>query len=286
MLIITDFIIGAVLHQFYFKVKSNTLFKTNYAIRECKEDVLLFGASETAHHLISNKIKDSLGLSCYNLGVDGLNIIYQYAVLQEVLKRYTPKIVVISATTVSEDKSTVKSLLPYCRDYPDIKNIVFENDLSQKNKLLLKSYPFNSLLLKIFQGMMTPESKTNGYLPLTGSNPGMLKGEKPFKLDTSQTVINYFTEAIKKAKHAGCRVYIFQAPRYQVNHVEDQFFIKEISEKYQVPFLNYLSDTAIVNHREYFKDGSHLNNTGAQLLTNKFIKDIKADLKTNPIISN
>jgi len=281
-----DFILGSIFSRFYFKVKSGTIFTANYAIRDCKEDILLLGASEISHHFISNTIKDSIGLSCYNLGMDGLNIYFQYAVFQEIVKRHAPKILILSTNTLSDAEkqsvATIESLLPYCERYNAIKKMVIDADSTEKFKLLSNSYPYNSLIIKIFQGLIIKEPKTNGYEPLWGSGINLRLNTNPQRLNTTPKSINYFSDLVILAKKSGCKVYIVQAPRYQINNsAEDQLLFTSLSDKHKVPFLNYLPDTKFTNHPEYFKDGAHLNNQGAEILTNMLIADLKKDNKLN-----
>ena len=286
-----DFIAGSIFSRFYYKVKSGTIFTANYAIRDCKEDILLLGASEISHHFISNTIKDSLGLTCYNLGMDGLNIFYQYAVFQEIVKRHPPKILILSTNTLSDAEKqsggAIESLLPYCERYNAVKKVVFDADSTEKFKLVSKSYPYNSMVIKIIQGMISKEPETNGYKPLWGSDINLRLNINPQKLNTTPKSINYFSDLIKLAKKSGCKVFILQAPRYQINNsAEDQLLFTSLSDKCKVSFLNYLPDTIFTNHPEYFKDGAHLNNQGAEILTNKLIADLKKDNKLNQNPSN
>ncbi len=274
-----DFIIGCVFTNLYFKVKSGTIFKTNYSIKDCREDILILGASEISHHFKSNLIEDSLGLSCYNLGMDGLTIFYEYPVFREIIKRYKPKIVIISATAMEDDVADIKSLLPYCRKYNSVNSFVIEADPAERYKLLSRSYPYNSQVFRIIQGLIIEEPKTNGYYPLAGSRAYLKLKTAPDKLLTTPKSIDYFTALLTLAKKSGCKVYIVQPPRYQINSIpEDQMLYKTLSEKSEVRFLNYLPDTTFINHPEYFKDNSHLNNTGAELFTRKIIEDLAKDL--------
>lgn len=282
LIIAVDLILGTILSKMYFHVKSGTIYKVNYAFRSCNDDILLMGASETYHHLISNRIKDSLGLSCYNFGIDGEKIVYQYTLFEQIVKRHKPKILILSFTTIEDQEgaTTVTSLLPYCKDYSDVKETVIENVPSEKYKLLSKTYPYNSLLFKIIQGNIAAEPKTNGYLPLTGTNPYLKLVTNPDKIEKTSRSINYFIKLIELAKRSGCRVYIFQAPRYEINSSrEDQQLYTSICNTHNVTPLNYLSDTTFLNHRQYFRDHSHLNNPAAEILTDKIIVRLRDDLK-------
>src|SRR6266487_4594889 len=64
---------------------------TTYAVEKSKEDVLIFGTSRASHHYDSRIISDTLGLSTFNCGRNGTNIIYHAAILPVMLERHTPQ---------------------------------------------------------------------------------------------------------------------------------------------------------------------------------------------------
>ena len=80
----------------------------NHIIRT-KYDAYIFGASRASHHYDPSIIEDKLGLSCFNAGDDGKNATYQLGILQMLLKKHTPKLIVyeIGDLTPSLDGGTV-----------------------------------------------------------------------------------------------------------------------------------------------------------------------------------
>ena len=95
---ILDFIIGSLLSYYYFKQDSGTLFNTTYAIEDTKADILIFGTSKANHSYNTETLTERLNLSAYNTGRDGSSIFYDYAILKAVLKRYSPKIIILDVT--------------------------------------------------------------------------------------------------------------------------------------------------------------------------------------------
>ncbi|MFZ4058421.1 MAG: hypothetical protein ACOYKE_09785 [Ferruginibacter sp.] len=275
-----DYCIGWILARAYTTAKSGNIAKANYAINACKEDIVFIGASDVTHHIISKNIADSLQMSCFNLGIDGLNSYFQLGVLQSILKRYTPKIIVISTNILADSdvktKADIKSLLPYCNNHPAIKALVTKTDSSEQFKLWSKCYPYNSLLLDILQGNIKSEPNTFGYKALYGTNAALQLNTNPPALNFTKQSLENFKVMLAAAKQQKCAVYIFQAPRYQsVAHAQDQALLLSLANEYKVGFLNYVTDTAFINHRNYFKDAAHLNNSGATLLTQKIITVLK-----------
>ena len=91
----TDFFIGKTLKHFYNRQSSGWEYSTRYSAEETKADVLIFGASRAQQQYNPLFFQDTLHLSCYNVGRDGTPFFYHYAMLQAVLKRYTPKIIIL-----------------------------------------------------------------------------------------------------------------------------------------------------------------------------------------------
>lgn len=274
---------GYVIGKLYTRVKSGTIYTTNYALRESNEAILIFGASEVAHSLISNQISDSIGLTCYNLALDGQNITYQYATLNELLKRHKPKILILSTFMLNEkEKFTPSSLFPYYYDYPMIKNLIEEVDPSTKYKLLVKSYAYNSLLVKILQGNISNEPNTNGYKPIYDIGKNMKLSNKLYKLNITDKTLKYFNKFIQACKEVNCKVYVIDTPRYYAKNDKNQnIMIRKLLADKSVEYLDFAADSTFINHPEIFKDGTHLNHDGAKIFTGIIANRIKQDLNPN-----
>ena len=83
------------MRYFYFKETNGREYRAAYAIEKEKADVVVFGASRAYRHYVPDIIEDSLKMSCYNTGNYGHTILYSYATLKVILKRYTPKLIIL-----------------------------------------------------------------------------------------------------------------------------------------------------------------------------------------------
>ena len=120
-----DYVIGNVLKTFYFKQESGLQYRTTYSIDKTTADVLIFGSSTANHNYEPNAFEKGLGMSFYNAGADGSSIFYDYGILRAVLKRYKPKIAILSfeASEFFEYQNSydeLSALLPYYEDHPEI----------------------------------------------------------------------------------------------------------------------------------------------------------------------
>jgi hypothetical protein len=269
-----DQLFGLAFKKLFNQVKSGTIFQTNYALRECNEDLLIFGGSEVVNGLISNQIVGSLGMTCYNLGRYRQNIYYQYAILNELLKQYHPKIILISTFVLTEEeKPEIGALYPYYYDYQSIRDIIKLIEPDAKYKLWIRSYAYNSLLINVLQGNIREDPKTNGYWPLFEVAKDMQLILTPFKINYSDRTLIYFEKFINACIKTNSTVYVIDTPRYFVNNdIGEKRKIRDLLKEYSVDYFDFSTDTTFINHPELFRDNYHLNNQGALIFT-KFIID-------------
>src|SRR6187399_2535876 len=91
----SDLVVGKLFKYFYFKQSSGWEYRTKYSIEDTKADILIFGASRAQQQYNPVYFEERLNQTCYNVGRDGEPIFYFYAVLKGVLKRYTPKTIIL-----------------------------------------------------------------------------------------------------------------------------------------------------------------------------------------------
>jgi len=276
-----DYAVGNLLHYFYFKQKGGTEFRTTFSIDNTKADVLIFGSSRANHHYHPYIFEESLKMTYYNTGKDGSSIIYQYAVLQSVLKRYIPKLIILDIVNKEfiEDADTydrIASLLPYYDSHPEMRRIIELKSRFEKYKLVSKIYPFNSAVLKIATGNTNSSKKRNpdikGYIPLTRKwNQPLTEyvSTVTYRLDYKK--IAFYEAFIRDCEKAGIQLFIFVSPYFgKVAHTDYSFIIADgIAQKYNIPFYDFSTDSLFTSQPSMFADIRHLNDDGAKLYSAK-----------------
>jgi hypothetical protein len=275
-----DFFFGTIFSKVYLNVKGEKIGETNYAFFQAKEEILLIGGSDIKRHFNPKVIAEKLKLSTFNFGTSSTNIFYQYAILQQILKRVKPKYIIIGASGVNNivvrENTSIKLLLPYYEQYPEVKSILDDIDFTQKYKLGSKIYPYNSSILDILSGLNNNVHSNLGYEPAHGTLGTLTLVSKPKCFLRTEKSESYFDKFIVLAKMSGAKVCIVQAPRFEINTCkDDEDYLYRTAKKHNVQFLNYINDTSFINHRNLFYDPNHLNNEGSKILTNKFLKDLK-----------
>jgi len=287
---VLDFTAGSILRYFYFKQQSGLLYRTTYALEKTAEDVLILGSSRANHHYIPEEFEKKLGLSSYNAGRDGQFIFYHYAVLQSVLKRYTPKMVILDFTSSdlrddSRGYERLSSLYPYYKNHPELRGVAELKGPFEKFKLWSSIYPYNSSIFTIAVGNAEFNKKRTedikGFVPLRK------EWNRPLETDSLQEALKidslklyYFESFIKDCAERKVKLYIVNSPTFRKFSFPDPYIAlaKNIAATYQVPFWDYYQDPAFLkNEGKLFSDATHLNGKGAVFFSGVLINRIQAE---------
>lgn len=281
IVILVDFIIGGVLKIYYFKQSSGLDYRTTYSMEKTKADLLIFGSSTANHDYVPNVFEHRLNSSCRIVGREGLPIFYHYAVLKSILKRYSPKTIILDFEEEEFSKSQdsydrLACLLPYYKSHPEIDTIVDMKSPFEKYKLVSSIYPYNSLLFSIFAGNTqfnkTRQEDINGFVPLKecwnypiSNDTSFL--EKPIDVNKVKIYEAFIQECVK----ANIQLYIVSSPLF----VTPDYYNKtvalgeKIAAKYNVRFFDFSQDKSILNNPALFADIHHLNENGAMVYSHK-----------------
>lgn len=291
-----DFLVGNTLRYYYFRQESGLQYRTTYSMEKTKADLLIFGSSRANHHYYPKIFQEGLDMTCYNTGRDGSYILYNYAVLKSVLKRYTPRVIILDFNTGEfqkgrEDYDRLSSLLPYYQSHSEIRPIVNLRGRFEKYKLMSRIYPFNSSILTIAIGnsKMNKEraSDDSGFVPLTNelaSSAIDTARKKVYELDTVK--VGIYKRFVRDCLAAGTKLYIIRSPEFVVEDYPDTSvsIAKEIAGEANVPFLDYMNDRTFSDSR-LFSDIDHLNENGAIKFSEMLVKRMETFQTHQPVNS-
>ena len=287
LIFVLDFSIGQVLSKLFNSQTSGNLYQLNYSFNECQEDLLIFGTSRALHHYDSRVLRDSLNLSVYNTGKDGNFIFYQTALLRSVLKRYTPKKIILDFSGTFEmkqkDYDGIASLLPLHSTNPEISDIINLKSNTESFKLISKIYPYNSLIGNIFIGNLefNKNRKANlhyyGYQPIYRNTKVKLENlNKKETYVVDKTKLQIFEEFLILCKQNDIDLTVFYSPVYYLYDLDFSIELcKRLCNKHEIPFYDYSKSNHFLENKKFFADKTHLNNIGATEFTNNVINKIK-----------
>jgi hypothetical protein len=278
---------GTILRHYYFKQSSGLMYRTTYAMDSTKADVIVMGSSRANHHYYPTVFEDSLNQSYYNAGRDGCRILYHYAVLQSILKRHTPKAIVLDvlgdeliATPDAYDR--LSCLLPYYKTHKEIREVVdFKSDF-ERYKLLSAAYPFNSSIFTIIKGNSNVASAGfKGYIPLLRQWNKPLQQQPPYGKQEVDTLLSkYFDAFITTCKKADIKLYMVTSPSFEVIPTTPPGLVaaKAIAAKHNILFFDFSNDAYFTANGQLFQDVGHLNEPGAKIFSQKIVAAIKQQL--------
>jgi len=278
-----DLLIGAVTKDAILNVRDVGVNQTNtvQAFFKRTADVLILGPSTANHHYDCRIIEDSLGLTCYNAGRDGQNIIYDAMVLEGFLTRCTPKLVVVDVTHSTLSDTWMSSLNDFNCYYGFLQPI---DDIIDsiggpldRFKRMSNIYRYNKTWEWLLNARFAKTAEDlDGYRPLEVK---VIKGLKATN-ESSQFVMDeecrhYFGRIIDICKEKNVKIIFAISPTLVIDNGN---FAKEVNDVLHgkgLELMNWNGDTTYTNHPELFYDKTHLNAKGAAAFTKEFVGKVK-----------
>ncbi|OFX78034.1 MAG: hypothetical protein A2X12_07550 [Bacteroidetes bacterium GWE2_29_8] len=286
-----DFFIGNILGYFYFKQESGLQYRTTYSIEKTTADLLIFGSSRANHHYYPTLFEKRLNLSYYNVGRDGNFMFYHSAVLKGVLKRYSPKIIILDfiGKEFEENQNSydrLSSLLPYYKTHPEMRSIIELKSKYERLKMPSFIYPYNSSIFTIAIGNTEFNKRRKGdikgYIPLNKTLVGSIEiDSSSSKYEIDSIKIKAYESFIQDCKNSNVKLYIVCSPYFtSYNHSDYSLIIaKEIAKRNNIQFFDYSNDSTFLNKPQLFADISHLNEEGSKLFSNMLIDSIQKTIE-------
>ena len=288
LIVIFDQTIGSVLRILYFNQKEGQDHSLIHSLSDSKEDVLIIGASQAQNNYDPRLISSALNMSCYNAGLDGgHSIIMQYAQIKIITARYTPKVIILEFNPENivhyiGDYDRLSILLPYYKDYPEIRPFIHLKGPYEEVKLLSAIYPFNSNIISMIV------YNTNSYAGRRRDIKGYVCKKEVLNKSIIGTQIEKKTEGvvdpnmvsalrniIQLCKEKNIFLYIVSSPLFhEINEKQGPpssaaSLSLEIIRTNKVHFLDFSYDTTFLGHMELFYDLKHLNEKGATIFSKK-----------------
>jgi hypothetical protein len=259
-------------------------------------ELLIFGSSRAWIHIDPTMITDSLGISSYNLGIDGHNFWLQNLRYRELLKHNKkPKYIIFSLDyfTLKKNKDLYNSeqFLPYMLWNQEVKEatICYNGFSSIDYEIPLLRYYGNydavETALRFSLGRLSnPITRVKGYqgrAEIWNSDFDDAKASiKRLEVTLDKLTIVLFENFLKECKSNNIKLIFVYSPEY----VEGQKFVsnrlqimelyKKFSQQYHIPFYDFSNDS-ISYQKKYFYNASHMNKVGSELFTSQLIDKLK-----------
>lgn len=286
IIIVVDVACGFAFKQVESKAQGGFTYRDNYICNKLESDVLVSGSSRCVRHYNPQKISDSLGLTCYNSGQMGNGIVLNYGRIRMILERKRPKIIIYDLhprfdLLVGEDNHRYLTWLKSHYEREGVADIFDSVDKTEKYKMLSKMYRYNSRWVEILMDFVHPisEVRNDGFSPLMGKmDKTKIHSEDITEQDYSfdDLKIGYLNKLIDESQES--KLFIVVSPIWYGMDTLQFEPIRKICQERGVPFIDFSNDPKYVHHDEYFKDGNHMNDRGADEFTNDLIAYLKENI--------
>lgn len=266
--------------------------KTYYSLYDVDTPIVIVGSSRAVHHYVAKMMEDSLGLPAYNVARDGCFFSYNCCVINSIMDRYTPKLIIWENSTdylYDGVEDPLESLYPYYDQNEWVtRTIKTELPWTEYTRLNSRIYQYNSVIHRIFMRYRQRNSFTKdiekGYLPLKPKKLRKaleLKRVESKNAKLSETKIERFRSILERAQKKGVKMVVVDSPMYRLCDVngESAITMKSICGQFGALFLDNSQLPEYLDHPEYFNDATHMNTDGAEHYTRLVLNQIEEFLK-------
>ena len=261
--------------------------KTYFSLYDVNTPIVIVGSSRASHHYVTEMIEDSLKMPAYNVAIDGCFFSYNSCVINSILDRYTPKLIIWengNEYLYDSISDPLESLYPYYSQNKWVLRTIQE-ELPWTEYLRLNSnlYRYNSKIHRILTRYMTRHSFVDGTIKGYEPSPKKqlkkqleLEKEELESTTLSKSKIERFRSTLERAQTMGVRIVVVDSPKYKLRTYENLSASKmqEICERYGALYLDNSQIAFFLDHPELFNDAVHLNDDGAKIYTSLFLNEI------------
>jgi hypothetical protein len=260
--------------------------KINYYLSLPPPSLLIMGSSRAL-----SAIPDSFKVSCFNLGHEGMDDVFQTGLLDILIKqKKIPRTILLHVDPEkysSLDTDTYSAAIQNLRYYYGKDSLVTEyiNEVSFHERFffLFHLYRYNGRAINLIKNAMLsskffkPYSGSELLAPATDDSTNTtIQSKKPFKDGPFRmNRLRYLFKFISLCKQNHIRLILYTSPAY-MSHFKESTAFDSIVHAENIPYINYLKIglPVVENNPALWKDGVHLNSTGAQYLSGDLAKRV------------
>ena len=280
-LVIIDVLYGFAME----KLSGNRYVSSIDHIREAHEDIAIIGSSRANHHYDPQLLSDSLNLTAYNYGIEGLNIFADKAVLSMLINQSEKKpqmvILDLSESDICDVQGWNTEHLSLLYPYADVSAVdsLFADVIDPREYFLVrysKLYRHNSNILDYLKPKRAKGQRhENGFTPLEGTWSGE-PSVPTSSYDVSPQKLDYLERCIKLCADNDVLLVLSTSPNYNRLPKERNWImaIEKVAHEHHLTYLYHEQDAEFLSHPDWFNEPYHLNAEGAEIFTRKIIPEL------------
>lgn len=258
------------------------------------EDIVIFGDSKATHGIIPSIIEDSLRMSCINASKDGAGFLVQNYLVNKMLDRYSPKLIIWEWDAISlsnymydDEMDRMTDLVPFYGSDSNARDLVNRRSQYECVKLLSSIYRWNgkaSAFVDILRTRNT-EDANKGYAPLKSKHDKVLeKRVIHFKDDLDLSRVESFQNTINRIKEKGIHLIVISSPQFEDTNLEKTIQGRKLEQMLSdnnIIYFNHHFDERYLHDERNFFDPDHIDAVVAPEYTKMLASEIKKVLSDN-----
>lgn len=289
LIVVMDLCLGGSSAWLYHRSKYGIFHRQQYILNESKDDIIILGSSRASHHYVPSIISDSLRMTCYNAGSEGMCIYYHYAILSAMIERgHCPKIVIYDVVNLDLIEhpgptftldAALERLAPHYGCFSKIDSMYDTQNWKEKIKLYSLCYRYNSKLVQSIKCNFIPSPEDNGYEQVLGSLPNTVEYKiNPYDKTPLDTLkMDYLIRLISLSKKNNVKLIMVMSPNFGENPSIAFDTLEKVARVNHVDYYNCYNEPSLMN-RSYFRDMMHLNDEGAHVWSAYIAHLLKSEL--------
>lgn len=258
-------------------------------IKEVDTDIVLIGNSAILNSLDPQIIEDSLSMTCYNGGIIGQGIEFSETIIDCILQRYTPKMIILGLRPEEMGGNIGEGIYDVLKPYYKMGYNSIDNHFNRTEgieRILINSnlIRYNTIWVRVLLYMLFDNTiyKDNGFMPkeIPSTFPKMkyvrgLSHPVNRKLECLERII-------QKCKKNNIKLSICFPPVYMTfdkPQLPCVMAVNNLCSQYCIPCYVDYNKRPFIRCPELFYDNGHVNKNGAILYTKSLIHNIIFSIK-------
>jgi hypothetical protein len=259
----------------------------DYVIKESEDSILILGSSVALNSLMPSVIEDSLELTCFNGGANAQNLIFYKTMLDCVLKRYTPKMIILGMRPNELENGNMgrySFLAPYYHTgYVLIDSCLESKSRNQKYLMQSNLFRYNTIWFRILlYHFITPDERGDkGFIAKSKPITPTVMTESKGSGKISQVRKEELIYIIRRCKEHNIRLIVYFPPMFThlTGNLQTVDVVRELCTENDIACYFDAQDSTFLAHNEWFHDNAHLDKDGARVYSELFVSRIRKELK-------
>ena len=281
IVIFIDFCVGHLGDYLQLHAKGGDSRALNDFVMKDNYDIVIFGSSRAHHHYDTPFLSDTLDMNIYNAGYDGNGIILACGLLELIIDRYHPKLIIYDVEPIfdineyegdNNHKRYIKNLKPFFRN-DSVASIIKDISCEEWYKVHSGMIRYNSDIISlIMDNLIARPTPSMGYVPLHGSLSSYSSEDDAIENKIDYFKLKYFEKMISLVKKNNIPIVVLASPMYGARTSSSLSPVFDICKKKNIRVYDYYIDSRF-QHMELFHDAGHMNEKGAREFSRQIICD-------------